>query len=202
MTNTAQNQLLIDSLRNKDCTVASLLSTLTRSSKDLIDESKYSELQSTSTLKLTRENLLENENFSKDYSSFHSQVQNLARKVEILMDDAIKVLMLDAYHCAQRGNVERQQNVILETMGNHIRSRQKGEATYQALEKEDKIKAAILEDVVDTKVSGSAKKFYSEATLQTSKLSKKIIDLGKRPKDRAHIVEGVQEKRARKKTKR
>ena len=86
--------------------------------------------------------------------------------------------------------------MILETMGNHSRSRQIGEATHQALEKEDKIKAAILEDVVDTKVSGSAKKFYSEATLQTSKLSKKIIDLGKRPKDRAHIVEGVQEKRS------
>ena len=98
----AQKQLLIDSLRNNECTVASLLSTLVRSSKDLIDESKFSELQSTSTLKLTRENLLKNENFSKDYSPSHSQVLSLARKVERMMNDTIKALIVDAYHCVQR----------------------------------------------------------------------------------------------------
>ena len=107
MPNVAQKQLLIDSLRNKDCTVASLLSTLMRSSKYLIDESKNSELQSTSALELTRENSLKNENFSKDYSPFHSQVLNLARKVERMMDDAIKALIVDARHCVQRENVER-----------------------------------------------------------------------------------------------
>ena len=73
-----------------------------RLSKDLIDESKFSELQSTSTLKLTRENSLKNENFSKDYSMLHSQVLNLARKAERIIDDAIKALIVDAYHCLQR----------------------------------------------------------------------------------------------------
>ena len=58
--------MLIDSLKNKDCTVASILSTLMRSSKDLIDELKHSELQGTSTLKLTRDDLLENEKFVSD----------------------------------------------------------------------------------------------------------------------------------------
>ena len=92
--------------------------------------------------------------------------------------------------------------MILEMMGNHSRSRQIGEATYQALEKEDKIKAATLEDVIDAKVSGSVRKFYSEDTLQMSKLAKKVIDLEKRPKDKAHVMEGVQHKRSRKKAKR
>ena len=99
-------------------------------------------------------------------------------------------------------NVERQQNMIVETMENHSRSRKIWEATYQALEKEDKIKAATLEDIIDAKASGSFSKFYSEATLQMSKLAKKVINLEKRPKDGVRVVEGVQETRARKKAKR
>ena len=113
--------------------------TLMRSSKDLIEESNCSELQGTSTLKLTRDNLLENEKFVSDHSAFHPQVLNLSRKVEGMMDDIIKVLIVDAYHCAQMENVERQQNMILETMGNHSRSRKIEEATYQALEREVKM---------------------------------------------------------------
>ena len=118
------------------------------------------------------------------------------------MDDTIKVLIADACHCAQMENVGRQQNAILETMGNHSSSRKIGEDAHQALENEDKIKEATLVDVVSTKVSGSVRKFYSEATLQMSKLSKKAIDLEKRPKGRVHVMEGVQEKRARRKSKR
>ena len=194
--------MLINSLKNKYYTVASILSTLMRSSKDLIDESKYSELQGTSALKLTRENSLENEKFVSDHSTFHPQVLNLSRKVEGMMYETIKVLIVDAHHCVQMENAERQQNMILETMGNHSRSREIGEATYQALEREDKVKAATLDDIIDTKVYGSVRKFYSEATLQMSKLAKKVIDLEKSPKERVHFMEGAQEKRARKKDKR
>ena len=127
--NVAQKEVLVGSLKNKDCTVASTLSALMKSSKYLTDESKCSELQGTSTLKLTRDNLLENEKFVSDYSSFQSQVLNLARKVDGMIDDTIKVPILDAHHCVQMENVERQQNVILETMVNHSRSRQIAEAT-------------------------------------------------------------------------
>ena len=99
--------MLAGSLKNKNCTVASTLSALMKSSKYLTDESKCSELQGTSTLKLTRDNLLENGKFVSDYSSFQPQVLNLARKVERMIDDMIKIPILDARHCVQIENVER-----------------------------------------------------------------------------------------------
>ena len=45
-----KKQILIDSLRDKNCTVASVLSTLMKSSKEVIDEAKFSELQSSSAV--------------------------------------------------------------------------------------------------------------------------------------------------------
>ena len=75
----------------------------------------------------------------------------------------------------QKENVERQQNMILETVGNHNDSRNIGEATVQALEREEKIKAATLGVTIDVKVSSSLRKFHSEATLQMSKLAKKLM---------------------------
>ena len=77
--------------------------------------------------------------------------------------------------------MELQQNMILESIGNHNRARQIGEATFQALEKENKVKGATLGNIIDWKVSGSVRKFYSKATLQRSKLAKKVIDLEKLP---------------------
>ena len=77
----------------------------------------------------------------------------------------------------QKENVERQHNMILETVGNHNDSRNIGEATVQALEWEDKIKEATLGVIIDTKISSSVSKFYSQATLQMSNLAKKVIEL-------------------------
>ena len=51
------------------------------------------------------------------------------------MYDSIKVLIVDAYQCVQIENVERQKNMILETVGNHKSSRDIWEATVQELEK-------------------------------------------------------------------
>ena len=88
--------------------------------------------------------------------------------------------------------------MILEPMVNHNRVRQIGEATFQALQREDKIKAVTLENIIDSKVSGSVRKFYSEATLQMSKLAKKVIDLEKLPNKGTRVMEVTHEKRARK----
>ena len=137
---------------------------------------------------------MKNEKFISDCSYFYPRVLNLSRKVEGMMDDTIKVLIVDAHHCAQMENVERQKNITLETMGNHSRSGQVGEATHQSLEREDKIKTSTLEDIIDSKAYGSVRKFYSEATLQMSKLAKKVIDLEKLPKERVHVMEGLKRK--------
>ena len=96
-------------------------------------------------------------------------------------------------------NVERQQNMILETVGNHNDSRNIGEATCQALEREDKIKAATLGNVIDTKASSSAGKFYSKATLQMNKLAKKFIELEKQPVEKDNAFTSNKEKRSAKK---
>ena len=157
--------ILIDSLKNKEFTVVSVLSTLMNSSKCLIDGSKYSEFQYASTLKLDRNNLLKNENFSVDYSELFYIVLALESKAEIMMDDIIKVPIVDAWQCVEKENVVRQQNMILETVDNHNDSREIGDVTVQALEREEKIKAATIGGIIDIKVSGSVRKFYSEATL-------------------------------------
>ena len=60
--------MLINSLKNKECTVSSALSTFMNLSKDLIDESKHAELKNTNTVKLDRNNVLKNENHSSDCS--------------------------------------------------------------------------------------------------------------------------------------
>ena len=77
----------------------------------------------------------------------------------------------------QMENVERQQNVILETVRNHNSSRDIREATVQALEWEEKIKTATLGVTTYAKVSSSVRKFCSEATHQMRKLAKKVIEL-------------------------
>ena len=74
----------------------------------MIDETKNSELQSTSMLKLDRNNSLENERCISDYSSLHIRVLALAFKIEEMMDDIIKVLIVDDYQYLQMENVERQ----------------------------------------------------------------------------------------------
>ena len=58
----------------------------------------------------------------------YDRVLELAGKLEAIMDDTIKVLIVDAYECVQKENVERQHNMILETVGNHNDSRKIGEA--------------------------------------------------------------------------
>ena len=57
-------------------------------------------------------------------------------KVEAMLEDVIKVLIVDACQCTQKENVERQQNIVLETVGNHNDSREIGDVTVQALERE------------------------------------------------------------------
>ena len=114
-----KKQILIDSLRDKNCTVASVLSTLMKSSKEVVDEAKFSELQSSSTVKLSREDLLEGETFIADYSQFHGLIMQTAGVVEERMDGIIKVLIIDACNCVQRESKERQHNSILEVLRNH-----------------------------------------------------------------------------------
>ena len=72
----------------------------------------------------------------------------------------------------------------------------------QALEKEDKVKVATLGNIVDSKLSGLVRKLYNKANLQMSKLAKKVIDLEKLQNKGTRVVEGVQERRSRKKAKR
>ena len=165
-----------------------------KSSKDLIDESKYSELQNTSTLKLDRNNLLKNEIHALDYSELYDRVLVLAGNVEAMMDNIIKALIVDVYQCVQKENVEQQQNMILETVGNHNDSRNIREATVQTLEQEDKIKASTLEVITCTKVSSSARKFYSEVTLQMIKLAKKVIELEKQPIEKYNVITSKKDK--------
>ena len=85
-------------------------------------------------------------------------------------------------------NVERQQNMILETVGNHNDSRDIRADTAQVLEREDKIKAATLRVIIDTKVSISVRNNYSEVTLQMSKLTKKVMKLEKQPVEKDNVI--------------
>ena len=197
-----KKQILIDSLRDKNCTVASVLSTLMKSSKDVIDEAKFSELQSSSTVRLSREDLLDGETFTADYSQFHGLIMETAEVVEEKMDEIVKVLIIDAYNCVQRESKERQHNAILEAMSNHETVSKIGDATSEALEKEDRVKAATLENIIDTKMSGIARRFFSEATLQMSKLVKKAIETEKRPLEKVRYQAQQFDKRIRKKAKR
>ena len=66
------------------------------SSNDLTDETKYSELQSTITLKLNRNNLLENERCISDHISLQTRVLVLAFKADEMMEDTVKVIVFDA----------------------------------------------------------------------------------------------------------
>ena len=182
-----KKKILIDSLKDKHCTVASVLSTLMKSSKEVIDEVKFSELQSSSTVKLSREDILEGETFVADYSQFHSLVLHRARVVEKIMDDVIGVIIIAACDCVQKENKERQQNAILEALGNHDLAIKIGDATNEALEKEDRVKAVTLENIIDSKMSGTARKYFSKATLQMSKLVKRAIDLEQGPIDKVRI---------------
>ena len=59
-----------------------------------------------------------------------------------------------------------------------------------------------MENIIDSKACVLVRKFYSEATLQMSKLAKKVIDLKKLPNKVTRVMEGAYEKRARKKEKR
>ena len=104
-----------------------------------------------------------------------------AEVVEEKMDEIVKVLIIDACNCVQRESKERQNNAILEAMSNHETASKIGDATSEALEKETRVKAATLENIIDTKMSGVARRFFSEATLQISKLVKKAIETEKRP---------------------
>jgi len=57
--------------------------------------------------------------------------------VERRMDDLIGVLIIDAHTCVQKENKEREQNAILEALENHNLAVKIGDATIEALEKED-----------------------------------------------------------------
>ena len=118
------------------------------------------------------------------------------------MDDVIRVLIIDACNCTQKENKERQQNAILEALGNLESSIKIGDATSEALEKKDRVKAVTLENIIDSKMSGIARRCFSEATLQMSKLVKKAIDLEQAPIEKVRIRESNFEKRQRKKAKR
>ena len=63
-----------------------------------------------------------------------------ARVVKKRMDDVIGVLIIDACNCVQKKNKERQQNAILEALGNHDLAVKIGDATNEALENEEKLK--------------------------------------------------------------
>ena len=81
---------------------------------------------------LDRNNVLKNETYSSDYNGLCDRVLALVGKVEAMIDDVIKALIVDTCECVKKGNVEYQQNMILETIGNHNDSRNIGEATVQA----------------------------------------------------------------------
>ena len=70
-----------------------------KSSKEVIDEAKFSELQSSSTVRLNREDLLEGETFTADYSQFHGLIMETAEVVEEKMDEIVKFLIVDACNC-------------------------------------------------------------------------------------------------------
>ena len=78
--------------------------------------------------------------------------------------------------------------MILETVGNHNDSRDIRADTAQVLEREDKIKAATLRVIIDTKVSISVRNNYSEVTLQMSKLTKKVMKLEKQPVEKDNVI--------------
>ena len=118
------------------------------------------------------------------------------------MDDIIGVLIIDAHDCVQKKNEERQQNVILEALGNHDLAVKIGDDTNEALEKEDRVKAATLEKIIYSKISGIARKHFSESTLQMSNLVKRAIDLEQGTIEKVRIREQNLEKRQRKKAKR
>ena len=86
--------------------MALVLSTFLRLSKCLIDETKCMELQSTSLLNLDRNSLLESKRCILDYSNIHTRVLALDFKVEEMVDDAIKLLIVDAYQSVQIENME------------------------------------------------------------------------------------------------
>ena len=173
-----------------------------KSSKEVIDEAKFSELQSSSTVKLSGEDSLEDETSIADYIQFHSLVLQTARVVKKRMDDVIRVLIIDAHNCVQKESKERQQNAILEALGNHDSAVKIGDATSEALEKEDRVKSVTLENIIDSKMSGIARRHFSEATLQMSKLVKRAIDLEQGPIEKVRIRECNLEKRQRKQAKR
>ena len=50
-------------------------------------------------MKLDRNNLLKNEKHSSDYSQLYDRVLALASKVEPIMDDIVKVLIVEACEC-------------------------------------------------------------------------------------------------------
>ena len=76
--------------------MASVLSMLMKSSKYLTDETKHSELQSTSTLKLDRSDSLVNERCISDCISLCARVLVLTFKVDEMMDYTVKVIVFDA----------------------------------------------------------------------------------------------------------
>ena len=93
---------MIDSVKKPECAVASVLTTLMRTYKDFIDESKHAELKGTSALKLCREHLLENEKRTSDCSQLHSMVLLFDFSTEKIMDDKTKVLIGNACHFVQK----------------------------------------------------------------------------------------------------
>ena len=58
-------------------------------------------------MKLDRNKLLENENYSSDCRQLYCRNLALEGKVDTLMDNVIKLLIVDVCECVQKENVER-----------------------------------------------------------------------------------------------
>ena len=81
-----------------------------------------------------------------------------------------------------------------------IKLLKKSRRSYSSsIKREEKVKAATLGATIDTKVSSSVRNFYRQATLQMSKLAKKVIDIEKYPADKSHMIEKSKESSSEKK---
>ena len=49
---------------------------------------------------------MKNENYSVDYSELYDRVLALSGKTQIMMDNIIKVLVVDACQCVEKENIE------------------------------------------------------------------------------------------------
>ena len=93
------------------------------------------------------------------------------------MDKIAEVLILDMCECVKKEYAERKQKMILDAAMNQRFSCEIGAATYQALEKEDRVTPPVLEKIINAKVVNVNHKMSSRIMLLMSKVSKKAMEM-------------------------